>query len=205
MGTAQHAFQRFLGMPLSDKNLRDLIINVPDSSSVLNIILHLLYGTPSAQHSPSFDVLRTAVDRMPFYGIIPKDHIVPMTPLYTLLLSHAPLVPIDLYALAGHYDLQSLAVATSPHLLSYPLANITDEMAERISAIYLKRLLSLHMNRSNSLKQILLGPPHPHPQTKECTFVEQKKLTRAWALVSAYLAWDERLGLWSFNTLVVAI
>lgn len=203
-GTAPNAFHRFLKAPLTDKNLRNHIISVPDSSSVFNIILHLLYGTPSAQHSPSLDDLKTAVDRMPFYGIVPKDHIVPMTPLHQLLLSHAPLFPIELYALAGHHDLKTIAIATSSHLLSYPLSNITDDIAERIGAVYLKRLLSLHVNRFNSLKQILLIPPHPHPETKDCTFEEQKKLTRAWALVSAYLAWDARIGLWPLTNLVVA-
>lgn len=173
------------------------MVNVPEISSVLNVIIHMLYDTSSAQHSPSSEVLITAVNRMPFYEIDPKLHITPSTSLYTLLLSHAPLVPLEIYALASHFDLHELAVSTSSHLLSYPLATITDDMAERIGAVYLKRLLSLHVDRANALKRILLLPPHPHPQTRECDFTEQKKLTRAWALVSAYLAWDARPGLWT--------
>ncbi|KAF9443975.1 hypothetical protein P691DRAFT_808043 [Macrolepiota fuliginosa MF-IS2] len=175
-------------------NHPDGIIHVSETSSVLNIILHMLYGTPVAQHSPSFETLVTAVDRMPYYDLNPKDYIVPRTPLYDLLLTSAPLFPLQVYALAGHHDLQDLAVVTSSHLLSYPLANLPEEQAERMGAVYLKRLLCLHLDRFNALKQILLQPPHPHPPTKECSFTDQKKLTRAWALVAAYLAWDARPG-----------
>ncbi|KAF8885571.1 hypothetical protein CPB84DRAFT_1827245 [Gymnopilus junonius] len=84
------------------------------------------------------------------------------------------------------------AVAASAHLLSYDLSLITDAMAERIGAVYLKKLLLLHVGRFSALKLILLQPPLPHPLIKECGFEDQKKLTRAWALASAYLAWDAR-------------
>ncbi|KXN91239.1 hypothetical protein AN958_01761, partial [Leucoagaricus sp. SymC.cos] len=175
-----------------ESSVQDGLIRIPDTSSVLNVILHTLYGTSSAQHSPSFETLTIAVYRMPFYDLNPKACIVPRTPLYDVLLTHAPLFPIQLYTLAGHHDLQELAVATSSHLLSYPLSNLPEEMAERMGALYLKRLLCLHLDRFNALKHILLSPPHPHPVTRECNFTDQKKLTRAWALVAAYLAWDAR-------------
>ncbi|TFK35183.1 hypothetical protein BDQ12DRAFT_688628, partial [Crucibulum laeve] len=143
----------------------------------------------------AFKTLITAVDQMPFYDISPKALIVPNTPLCAYLLSHAPLYPLQLYSLAGHHKLESLAIHTSPYLLAYPLANITDDTARRMEAIYLKRLMNLHINRINALKEILLLPPHPHPPTKECGFGEQKELTRAWALALAYLAWESQPGL----------
>ncbi|KAF7760879.1 hypothetical protein Agabi119p4_10288 [Agaricus bisporus var. burnettii] len=170
----------------------DVIHQISDSSAVFNVILHALYGTSPARNSPSFEILAAAVCRMQFYGINPKDVITTLTPLYHLLLSYAPLFPLDLYSLAGHYGLESLAVATSSHLLSYPILSVSDEMAERMGPIYLKRLFCLHFSRINALKQTLLTAPYPHPPTKECTFTQQKALTRAWALASAYLAWDAR-------------
>ncbi|KAF5363368.1 hypothetical protein D9756_001056 [Leucocoprinus leucothites] len=173
----------------------DNLIAIPDDSSILNIILHLLYGTSPAQHSPSLETLATAIDRMPFYDINPKDRIVPHTPFYDLLLSLAPLSPLQLYTLAAHHDLYELTVATSSHLLYYPLTELPEEMAERMGARYLHRLLNLHLTRFNTLKQILLSPPKLHVPTKHCDFEEQKRLTRAWALVSAYLAWDARADL----------
>ncbi|KAJ3546166.1 hypothetical protein NMY22_g2162 [Coprinellus aureogranulatus] len=80
----------------------------------------------------------------------------------------------------------------SSHLLGFPLFSLTDEMAERIGPVYLKRLFFLHFGRSDALKRVLLPPPQPHPPTHNCDFNEQKKLTRAWALASAYLAWEAR-------------
>ncbi|KAJ6616872.1 hypothetical protein B0H10DRAFT_2219033 [Mycena sp. CBHHK59/15] len=98
------------------------VLNVPEPSPVLNIILHAIHDLSCAQFSPPFDTLVHAVDAMPTYGIAPKStacacthssHILPSTPLFTLLLSHAPLFPLDLYALAAHYDILALAVPTS--------------------------------------------------------------------------------------------
>jgi len=147
-----------------------------------------------AHYSPTFPSLITSVNRLPVYGIDPKVHIAPSTPLFSLLLSHAPLFPLELYALAASHDLYDLAVSTSSHLLSFPLATLTDEMAELIGPVYLKRLFFLHFGRSDALKRVLLPPPNPHAPTVLCDFTEQKKLTRAWALASAYLAWDARPG-----------
>ena len=135
-----------------------------------------------------------AVDALRDYGVNPKLCIVPSSPLYTLLLSHAPLHPLEVYALAASHDLRELAAATSSHLLSFSLATLSDAVAERIGPIYLKRLFFLHFGRVDALKRLLLPPPHPHAPTPWCDFTEQKKLTRAWALASAYLAWDARPG-----------
>ncbi|KAJ3576429.1 hypothetical protein NP233_g442 [Leucocoprinus birnbaumii] len=183
----------------------DELIHIPDTSSVLNVILHVLYCTSSARNSPSFETLATAVDRMPYYDLPPRNHVTPHTPLYDQLLMHAPLFPLQLYALAAYHDLRELAVATSSHLLSYPLATLPEDVAQRMGALYLKRLLAMHLERFNALKQILLSPPLPHPATIDCTFQDQKKLTRAWALVSAYLAWDARAGKLDWTTLFPAV
>lgn len=171
------------------------VIDVPESSAVLNLILHLIYDLPCAHYSPPFSQLVSAVKRLSYFGIDPMSAIVPNTHFYTLILSHAPLYPLELYTLAANYDLYDLAVSTSSHLLSFPLSSLTDEMAEAIGPVYLKRLFFLHFGRSDALKRILLSPPHPHPPTPSCDFADQKKLTRAWALASAYLAWDARPGM----------
>ncbi|KAF9488094.1 hypothetical protein BDN71DRAFT_542634 [Pleurotus eryngii] len=180
------------------------MINVPETSAVLNVILHTIYGMSCAHYLPSYEVLATAVERLPFYGISPMARILPTSPLYTLLLSHAPLRPLELYALAASFELDALAVAVSSHLLGMHLSSITDELARRMGPIYLKRLFFLHFGRSEALKRILLPPPHPHPPSPMCDFVEQKKLTRAWALASAYFAWDARPDV-STSTMEVAL
>lgn len=179
---------------LSNPLFSGTLVQLDAPSDQLNIILHALYGTSPAAHSPDFETIIAAVDRMPAYKITPQRIIRPSTPIYELLLSYAPIRPLELYALGAYHNLHSLAVSSSSHLLAYNLATITDQTAERIGAVYLKKLLLLHSERFNSLKSILLRPPHPHPPTKGCTFQDQRKLTRAWALVSANLAWDARPG-----------
>lgn len=199
LGSSNNAFQPILSAPLSHPKYRNEIIQVLETSAVLNIILHVLYSWSCVQHAPSFETLLTAITQLPRYDIDPKALIIPSNPIHGHLLSFAPLYPIELYTLAAQFDLHSLAAATSSHLLAFPLATISDRMAERMGALYLKRLLCLHVSRFDALKSILLRPPHPHPPTKECDFEGQKKLTRAWALASAYLAWEARPGLWRSN------
>jgi hypothetical protein len=154
-----------------------------------------------AQYSPAFEKLVAALIQLPAYGVSPKEKVVPSAPLYCLLLSYAPLYPIELYSVASSLDLYELASATSSHLLSYSLPNLTDAMAERIGAVYLKRLFMLHIGRCEALKNALLPPPRAHPPTDHCDLTDQKKLTRAWALAAAYLAWEIRPGKPTFKLL----
>ncbi|TFK67354.1 hypothetical protein BDN72DRAFT_843213 [Pluteus cervinus] len=175
------------------------IILIHETSPVLNVMLHILYGTSCAQHSPPFETLVDAVDHMPFYDISPATHITPSSHAYASLIAFAPIYPLQLYSLAGHHHLYDLAAPTSPHLLSYSLSSMSDETAERMGWLYLKRLFDLHADRLNALKEMLLSPPYPHEPTRECSFKDQSKLTRAWALVSAYLAWDARADLSTYN------
>ncbi|KAJ7095334.1 hypothetical protein B0H15DRAFT_106069 [Mycena belliarum] len=192
-------------LPISSSDDDDPpVLNIPEPSPVLNIILHAIYDMSCSHYSPAFELLVHAVDSMPIYGINPKSTIVPSSPLFTLLLSHAPLFPLELYALAAHYDIQDLAVPTSSHLLAFPLSRLNDSIVERMGAIYLKRLFFLHFGRAEALKRVLLPPPHPHPPTSSCDFQSQKGLSRAWALASAYLAWDVRPDM-STNTLESAL
>jgi len=168
------------------------MLTVPEPSIIFNIVLHTIYDMSCAHHSPSFESLVAAVDSLRCYGISLQSRIAPSTPLFKHLLSHASLFPLELYALAAFYDLHDVAVSASPHLLSFSLATLSDEMANRMGPIYLKRLFFLHLGRTDALKRVLLSPPHPHVPTSRCDFPEQRKLMRAWALASAYLAWDAR-------------
>ncbi|OSC98964.1 hypothetical protein PYCCODRAFT_1447108 [Trametes coccinea BRFM310] len=178
--------------PIKNKTRDDLgpVVTLPEVATVLNIILHSVYDMSCAHYRPNLDTLITAVDAMATYGLPPKQYIAPSTSLYSLILSQAPMQPILVYALAATHDLYDLAVPVSSHLLSFPLYSLTDDLAARIGPVYVKRLFFLHLGRLDALKRLLLPPPRPHPPTDDCDFTEQKKLTRAWALASAYLAWD---------------
>ena len=180
--------------PASEDGSHPAIV-LPEDSHVLNIVLHLLYTIPCSHFCPPIDVISKAVRALKRYGVPMKSFTTPDTCLYNLIMSRAPLHPIELYAIAAEHDLYDLAVAISPHLMSFNLATLTDEIVMQIGPMYLKRLFFLHLGRNEALKRLLFNPPTLHGPTPQCDFTEQKKLTRAWALAAAYLAWDARPGL----------
>jgi len=161
-------------------------------SVVLNILLHTIYSMSPAHYVPTADAVISAVESLEDFGLSVKTYLAPATPLYALFLGTAPQAPIQFYAVAGSYDLHHLAIPISSFLLTFSLASLTDELAVKMGPLYLKRLFFLHLGRVEALKRLLLPPPQPHVPTHTCDFSDQKKLTRAWALASAYLAWDVR-------------
>ncbi|KAI0641921.1 hypothetical protein C8Q79DRAFT_1013826 [Trametes meyenii] len=163
---------------------------VSESATVLNIVLHCAYGLPCMHYRPTLDTLIAAVDAMPSYGLSPAIHVSPASPVFSLILAQAPVQPLVVYALAARHDLYELAKPVSSHLLSFATEACTEETASQIGAVYLKRLYLLHLERVDALRRLLMPAPHPHPPTEDCDFVEQKRLTRAWTLTAAYLAWD---------------
>ncbi|KAJ3806100.1 hypothetical protein F5876DRAFT_91204 [Lentinula aff. lateritia] len=185
LGASNNAFRSLIPSTPTEAHP---VIHVPESSTTLNIILHAVYHMPFSQHY-SFEDLSTAVNQLHVYGVPPKLYVSQDTHLFKLLLSYAPTLPLKVYTLAAKHNLLDLAVATSSHLLSFDLSNLTEETAEAIGSEYLRRLFFLHMGRLDALKRLLSSPPNSHPPTADCN---AKDLTRAWALASAYLAWDLR-------------
>ncbi|KAJ7776352.1 hypothetical protein B0H16DRAFT_1712728 [Mycena metata] len=183
------------------------ILSIPETSPVLNIFytrftastLHI-YGINPNQRYASF--ARNKIEgtgRTSSFVLNFDFQIQPSTPLFTLLLSYAPHVPMDLYSLAGQHNFDDLAVAASAHLLSYDLSRLTDAAAQQMGAIYLKRqvawrseLFFLHLGRMEALKRALLPPPGAHQPTRGCSVDQQRALAREWALASARLAMDLR-------------
>lgn len=178
--------------PRASTSGNDLVIAVPERSTVINLLLLAVYRMSCTQYMPSFEDLSETVGTLNIYGLQAEPYISPGSPLFDALLTHAPTQPLDLYAFAASRSFHELAVATSPHLLSFPLSSLSDEMAERIGPVYLKKLFFLHLGRTDALKQLLQAPPRLHVPTPSCGFEAQRELTRAWALASAYLTWDAR-------------
>jgi len=185
-------FNMLLAEPSLKKVDNMALINVPESSTVINIVLHAIYNISCAQYAPSLSDLSAAVAALVTYGLSKQTYLTTSSPLYTILLTRAPLAPLEVYTLAGEYDLYELAVSTSPFLLSTPLYSISDEVATKMGAVYLKRLFLLHMGLTEALKNVLIDPPKTHFQTENCDMAEQSKLGRAWALACAYLSWQAK-------------
>jgi len=170
----------------------DLMISLLESSAVVNILLHTIYGMSCSSYAPAFEDLASAVAALTLYGMSLQTCIAVSSPLHMLLLTHAPTSSLELYALAASYGLNDLAVTASSYLLSISLPSITDQAAKQIGAVYLKRLFFLHLGRTNALKRLLLRPPPSHAPTATCDFFDQKSFGCSWVIASAYLTWETR-------------
>ncbi|KAI0685020.1 hypothetical protein BC835DRAFT_1421675 [Cytidiella melzeri] len=176
----------------ADKDDIGPVIPVRESSEVLNVVLHAIYCMSCVLYNPSVSTLTEAVTAMAKYGVPMHKYLSLSSPLYQHLLSLSPASPMQVYACAAEHGLHELAVQVSSALLAFPLCNISDEDAARMGPVYLKKMFFQHLGRVDALKRLLLPPPEGHEPKPDCGFQEQKKLTRAWALASAYLAWDAR-------------
>ncbi|KAI1791330.1 hypothetical protein LXA43DRAFT_436990 [Ganoderma leucocontextum] len=164
-------------------------ISVLEPATVLNTVIHTIYGMSCTHHNPSLDTIEAVLVALVKYGLAPHFYAVPSRPIYPLLLLHAPHQPIDAYALAGKYSLEDAAVTISGHLLAFDLWRITDELSIKMGPVYLRRLVDLHRDRANALKSIALRPPSNHPPTLMCGEMSQARLINAWAFAAAQLAW----------------
>jgi hypothetical protein len=171
---------------VDDKSLTDV--------SRCQLILHGIYGLPCAHYAPDLDQVTAALQAFPRYGVPVPTVVGPGSPLFDALLAIAPARPLDVYALAAQRGLHDLAVRSSAFLLSISLANVSDAQALTMGPLYLKRLFFLHLGRADAFKRLLLVPPPDHAPTAVCGHAERAQLTRAWALASAYLAWEGRPG-----------
>ncbi|PBK71237.1 hypothetical protein ARMSODRAFT_994760 [Armillaria solidipes] len=170
-------------------------VSVPETSEILNIILHAIHRISCFQFRHSIDTLMAAVNLFPKYGLEPKKFVSPSSPLFKDIRYKMPLSPLKVYVVASRHDLADLAAAASSHLLSFKIATMSNEMAQLINPIYLKRLFDLQTTRIDTLKRALSIPPAHHPATPACDFIAQKSLTRAWAFCAAYLVCSANAGM----------
>ncbi|RXW15203.1 hypothetical protein EST38_g10647 [Candolleomyces aberdarensis] len=159
---------------------KDEIMHFPESSEVLDIVLHALHNSRCTCPTPSIDVFEMALQRMPRYGISPADHVRPGTFIFKCIVSHAPDSPLAAYTLAAQCGLHDLAVECSPYMLNVPVADITEDAAERMGPIYIKSALLLHTKYHRQLRDAAGRPPDPHPPLPHCEPEKQRDLLRDW-------------------------
>ncbi|KAI3611665.1 hypothetical protein WG66_007767 [Moniliophthora roreri] len=156
--------------------------NLP--SSELKIVLHAIYVnvpiTSSGNSLDDFQLLARGIGWLPTFGIPVKSVILPRTPLFNRMLSFAPLHSVEVYSLAGHHDMNDLAVTASSHTLSVDLASLKKELAKHMGPTYLLRLLRLHRIRQTTLLSLLAKAPDSHSETEECRSEDQQVLKGEW-------------------------
>jgi len=171
------------------------MILVPESSPVLNLVLHCVYDLPCSQFSSSVEDISACFATIVKYGLPLSSYASPSGSLYNLVLSRAPTAGIQMYTLAAQYRLEQFAVAVSPFLLSFDLATLTEDLVKQMGAVYLKRLVFLHLGRSAALKRLLSPPSNYHPPDGACGAREYDAFMNAWSLAVASLARDARPNL----------
>ncbi|EJU06599.1 hypothetical protein DACRYDRAFT_97975 [Dacryopinax primogenitus] len=170
-----------------------LILPLPEPSDVLNVILHFLYHLPCTQFLPTLSTLHAVLNALQAYSIPTYPHSFLSYSLCSLLSPHSAAQPLYTYALAASANLEGLAIFASRFCLHVPLSEITEPMAALMGPLYMRRLLFLHLGRVEALKRTLASPPAMHPPSaSDCDVSDQKRITRAWALATAYLAWGAR-------------
>lgn len=170
------------------------IILIPEPSPLVNLILHCVYDLQCTRFSSTAEDVSDCVTAIIKYGLPLAAYASQGKALYNLVLSKAPTTGIQMYTLAAQHGLEQLAIAISPFLLSFDLATLTDDLAARMGAVYLRRLVFLHLGRSAALKRLLSPPLNYHAPNDACGIREHDELMNAWSLAIAPLAWDARPG-----------
>lgn len=170
------------------------LVPIRESSHVLNIMLHIIYGWSCAQYDPSQDDLLRAVDALTTHGVPLQNHAGPGTATFALLLAKGRHAPLEFYTLAAQHGLEALAVPLSSLLLSLRMDALPPETAERMGPVYLKRLVLLQHGRLETLKAVLREPPDGHPPPGECVERDKARLSNAWRLMAAYFLMEARPG-----------
>ena len=170
------------------------MILVPESSPVLNLVLHCVYDLSCTRFSSTVEDVSNCVATIVKYGLPLATYSSRGGSLYNLVLSKAPTAGIQMYALAAEHGLEQLAIGVSPFLLSLDLATLTDDLAGRMGAVHLRKLFFLHLGRSAALKRLLSPPLNYHTPDDACGVREHDALMNAWSLAIAPLAWNARPG-----------
>ncbi|KAJ1305178.1 hypothetical protein OPQ81_000209 [Rhizoctonia solani] len=179
--------------PMSDSdsllNIEPQLVVIDIPSEVFNVVLLALYRFPIQSFSPSNETLRSVIPALASLGYDPSVIAYPRSELYGLLLKSAAADPLPMYAVAAQYSFESLAVSVSALTLRTSLHEITDELAQQMGPIYLRRLFFLHLGRADALRRIVLPLPNLHPpeSNAKCDAEAQKSIQRAWTLASAYI------------------
>ncbi|KAG8814321.1 hypothetical protein FRC17_001202 [Serendipita sp. 399] len=174
---------------LIDPNTQSL--SVPESSTLFNLILHVIYDFDPTIYKPNLSLISELLDALPLYGV---DVIRPFSEgkyFFKITLDHAPAAALETYTLVCRHRLEALAVKCSQYLVSVPLHHLTDQNCISMGPVYLRRLVFLHLGRIERLKILLKPPPASHPPSLLCDALDQRsRLEKPWREAINELCWD---------------
>lgn len=98
--------------------------------------------------------------------------------------------------------MDSVCTLASQYTLTTPLSHVTETVAVTTGPSYLRRLVFLHLGRTEALKRILRRQPVPHDATPSCGEAGRKWLSTAWLAASAEIALQENPQAVSAGTLI---
>lgn len=162
-----------------------------ERAPIFNLFLHAVYGYDPALYKPSLSEIEEMLACLKKYGLSVTSIIVPETPTYRVIRNIALSLPLDTFAVVCQYQLEDLAVDISRSLIDISLDNLTNEHCGKMGPIYLRRLMFLHVGRTERLKTLLKELPKSHTPTVECDKVDMKRFLFAeWERATASLAWN---------------
>ncbi|KAG8752138.1 hypothetical protein FRC14_007303 [Serendipita sp. 396] len=166
---------------------------VPESSTILNLILHVLYDFDPSSYKPTLAQISILLDTLPLYGVDVIASFSEGKNLFKITLDHSLVSGLETYALVCKHSLEVLAVKCSHNLLSTPLYSLTDEHCISMGPIYLRRLVFLHLGRLERLRSLLKPPPKSHTPSLLCDALDQRtRLEKPWKEAVNELCWDLR-------------
>lgn len=182
----QHSNNSFGGL-LADLSTP---ISIAETSEVANLAFHALYGLDPSSFVPNLSLLLRAFSMLNLYGIVPSSVIFLDSPFYSAVVGLGAKFPLQTYSLAAKFGLEVVAVEVSRHLLAIPLHAITDDIAQAMGATYLRRLVFLHVGRTERLKELMMQLPTAHELSTDCSENDQKRLEQEWRALALALSWS---------------
>jgi len=176
--SAQSSTQQSPSVPGLPHGMTPLLtITVAESSSVFNVILHIIYDMPVERFGPDLTTIVAALGALRSYGIAcPSKH----SNVWSLVLYYARTEPIRAFSVAAFHSMESLCVQISALTLPVPLNMVSEADALTMGPLYLRRLFFLHLGRKEALKRVIDPPPATHSPTPVCSAGNQATTADAW-------------------------
>ncbi|KAG8819951.1 hypothetical protein FRC17_010290 [Serendipita sp. 399] len=185
LGQSNNNFRGYL----VDPNTQSL--SVPESSTLFNLILHVIYDFDPTIYKPDLSLISELLDALPLYGVDVIPAFSEGQHFFKITLDHALSSALKTYTLVCKHCLEALAVKCSQYLVSVPLHHLTNEHCISMGPVYLRRLVFLHLGRIERLKILLRPPPTGHPPSLLCDALDQRsRLEKPWRDATNEMCWD---------------